>query len=50
MPDLPLGGWATGSGLILSGIVLCALLVYSRRQVIREREEPAVEGADRVAR
>lgn len=32
-PDLPLGGWPTGSGLILSGIVLCVLLVYSYRQV-----------------
>ena len=35
-PTLPLGGWATGSGLILSGIVLLALLVYSHRRV-RER-------------
>ena len=35
-PTLPLGGWATGSGLILSGIVLLALLVYSYRRV-RER-------------
>jgi hypothetical protein len=35
-PDLPLGGWPTGSGLILSGLVLCVLLVYSYRQV-RER-------------
>ncbi len=32
-PDLPLGGWPTGSGLILSGIVLCVLLGYSYRQV-----------------
>ncbi len=32
-PELPLGGWPTGSGLILSGIVLCVLLVYSYRQV-----------------
>ncbi len=32
-PWLPLGGWPTGSGLILSGIVLAVLLVYSHRQV-----------------
>jgi len=32
-PDLPLGGWPTGSGLIASGIVLGVLLVHSRRQV-----------------
>lgn len=32
-PDLPLGGWATGSSLILSGVVLLALLVYGYRRV-----------------
>ncbi|MDI5961558.1 PGPGW domain-containing protein [Streptomyces sp. SL13] len=32
-PGLPLGGWPTGSGLILSGVVLLGLLVHSRRQV-----------------
>ena len=41
-PGLPLGGWPTGSGLILSGLVLCALLVHSHRQVraeaVAERE------------
>ena len=30
---LPLAGWATGSSLILSGVVLLALLVYSYRRV-----------------
>jgi Putative transmembrane protein (PGPGW) len=35
-PELPLGGWPTGSGLIISGIVLYVLLAYSYRQV-RER-------------
>jgi hypothetical protein len=34
---LPLGGWPTGSGLIASGLVLCALLAYSHRQVRRRR-------------
>ena len=35
--ELPLGGWATGSSLILSGIVLLALLVYSYRRVQARR-------------
>jgi len=33
VPTLPLGGWPTGSGLILSGIILLALLVVSYRRV-----------------
>jgi hypothetical protein len=33
VPGLPFGGWATGSGLILSGVVLAALLVWSHRRV-----------------
>jgi Putative transmembrane protein (PGPGW) len=33
VPDLPLSGWSTGSSLILSGIVLLALLVWSYRRV-----------------
>lgn len=32
-PNLPLGGWPTGSSLMLSGVVLLALLVYSYRRV-----------------
>jgi len=32
LPDLPLGGWATGSSLMLSGVVLLALLAYSYRR------------------
>ncbi|MBJ6632252.1 hypothetical protein H4N47_10610 [Streptomyces sp. I5] len=31
MPQLPFGGWPTGAGLILSGVILVALLVYSYR-------------------
>ncbi|MFD3523152.1 PGPGW domain-containing protein [Streptomyces sp. NPDC058653] len=31
MPELPLGGWPTGAGLILSSVLLVALLVYSYR-------------------
>jgi hypothetical protein len=33
VPTLPLGGWPTGSSLILSGIILLALLVVSYRRV-----------------
>ena len=36
-PDLPLGGWATGANLILSGIVLLVLLVVSYRRVQQGR-------------
>jgi hypothetical protein len=41
-----LGGWPTGSSLILSGLVLLALLVYSYRRVQAKRQqhqEPAAE-------
>jgi Putative transmembrane protein (PGPGW) len=34
---LPLGGWPTGSSLILSGLVLLGLLVFSYRRVQRQR-------------
>ena len=37
-PGLPFGGWATGSGLVLSGLVALGLLVYSVR---RFRNGPA---------
>lgn len=33
LPYLPFGGWATGSGLILSGVILAALLVWSHQRV-----------------
>ena len=33
VPTLPLGGWPSGSSLILSGIILLALLVISYRRV-----------------
>jgi hypothetical protein len=36
-PDLPLGGWATGASLILSGIILLVLLVVSYRRVKQGR-------------
>ena len=31
-PDLPLGGWATGLSIVLSGLVAAGLLVYSIRR------------------
>jgi hypothetical protein len=31
-PRLPLGGWPTGSGLILSGFIVWGLLIYSLRR------------------
>lgn len=37
---LPLGGWATGTSLILSGVVLLALLVFSYRRVQHRRHTP----------
>jgi hypothetical protein len=40
-PGLPLGGWATGASLILSGIVLLVLLVVSYRKVRQARETAA---------
>jgi hypothetical protein len=40
-PGLPLGGWATGASLILSGIVLLVLLVVSYRQVRQARATSA---------
>lgn len=36
-PDFILGGWSTGSSLILSGIVLLVLLVWSYRRVHAQR-------------
>jgi small-conductance mechanosensitive channel len=41
IPTLPLGGWPTGSSLILSGVVLLALLVYSYRRVQARRVSAA---------
>lgn len=33
VPELPLSGWSTGSGLILSGLILFGLLYWSYRRV-----------------
>ncbi|MGH3566706.1 MAG: PGPGW domain-containing protein [Pseudonocardia sp.] len=40
-PDLPWGGWGTGTSLIFSGIVLLALLVYSYRRAHSARSASA---------
>ena len=45
-PDLPLGGWSTGLGIIASGVVAWALLIYSvakfRGDVDAKRESTPV--------
>ncbi|MFD8596876.1 PGPGW domain-containing protein [Kitasatospora sp. NPDC059646] len=33
VPSLPLAGWATGLSLVLSGLILFALLIWSHRRV-----------------
>ncbi|MEU3661365.1 PGPGW domain-containing protein [Streptomyces sp. NPDC032940] len=33
VPEVPFAGWATGASLILSGLVLLTLLVWSHRRV-----------------
>ena len=40
-PTLPLGGWATGVGLIVSGLILVGLLVVSHRRVQQGRRTTA---------
>lgn len=37
VPGLPFSGWHTGSSLLVSGVILFALLIYSRRQVRAHR-------------
>ncbi|MGW0149243.1 PGPGW domain-containing protein [Streptomyces sp. NPDC003333] len=39
-PRLPFGGWATGSGLILSGLVLLGLLLWSLDRARQARRAP----------
>jgi hypothetical protein len=35
-PDLPLGGWSAGSGIVISGLAALGLVVYSVRRFRRE--------------
>jgi divalent metal cation (Fe/Co/Zn/Cd) transporter len=50
LPSLPFGGVATGSSLIVSGIVVVALLVYSYRRFRQsdDNDGQAVEHSDRT--
>jgi hypothetical protein len=43
-PHLPFGGWATGSTLILSGLIALGLLVYSIRRWGRKAREARLAG------
>ncbi|HYZ38152.1 MAG TPA: PGPGW domain-containing protein [Pseudonocardiaceae bacterium] len=51
VPSLPFGGLATGSSLIVSGIVLLALLVYSYRRFRRSDDSSGkpVEASERTS-
>ncbi len=44
-PSLPLGGWPTGSSIVLSGLVALGLLVYSVTRFRGEANEDAASGA-----
>ena len=46
-PKLPLGGWTTGSGIVISGLVALGLLIYS---IKRWRGEAVEERRARAAR
>ena len=43
-PDLPFGGWATGSTLLLSGLIALGLLAYSVKRWGREAREARLAG------
>ncbi|MBA2558478.1 MAG: hypothetical protein H0V07_01080 [Propionibacteriales bacterium] len=47
-PDLPLGGWPTGSSIILSGLIALGLLVYSIKRFRGEPTEDALSGPGRT--
>jgi uncharacterized protein (TIGR02611 family) len=44
-PDLPLGGWPTGSSIALSGLVALGLLVYSIKRFRGEEDTAALSGS-----
>jgi drug/metabolite transporter (DMT)-like permease len=44
--ELPFGGWSAGSSLILSGLILFALLIWSYRNVQARRAAQATRGSD----
>ncbi len=47
-PDVPFGGWATGSSIILSGLIALGVLIYSikrwRHEAVAERKEAKGQG------
>ncbi|MEU5624614.1 MULTISPECIES: PGPGW domain-containing protein [Streptomyces] len=48
VPELPYSGWATGASLLVSGLVLFALLVWSHRRVqAARRGSPSPPGRPR---
>ncbi|MFJ3037481.1 MULTISPECIES: PGPGW domain-containing protein [Streptomyces] len=48
VPELPYSGWATGASLLVSGLVLFALLVWSHRRVqAARRGSPSTPGQPR---
>ncbi|MEV5758041.1 PGPGW domain-containing protein [Streptomyces tendae] len=48
VPELPYSGWATGASLLISGMVLFALLVWSHRRVqAARRGSPPAPGRPR---
>jgi hypothetical protein len=46
-PQLPFGGWSAGSSLILSGLILFVLLIWSYRKVRARREAARDQAASR---
>jgi hypothetical protein len=43
-PELPFGGWATGSTLVLSGLIALGLLAYSVKRWAREARAARLAG------
>lgn len=44
-PDLPLGGWTTGSGIVISGLAALGLVAYSVKRFRPGAMSEAVPGA-----
>jgi hypothetical protein len=45
-PDLPLGGWSAGSGIVISGLAALGLVVYSVRRFRADRDVADVPRVD----
>ena len=46
VPQLPFSGWSSGSSLILAGLILWAILVWSHRQHRHERPAAQYEAGE----